>query len=145
MASPRPPVPSSAIQTTGTKLATVRGLLHCEEYDDYSLSRPAAELKSFDASDVSVLRAIFKTTRDKNATPTARGNIAFKNLFEDWEKNLTRTWEATSSGPSCATSTSACASTTLRRRRAAVITRSASSTAPPSRRNAPKATTHSSV
>ena len=142
VASSRPSASSSATQTTATKLATVHGLLHCKEYNDYSLSKAAAELKSFDSSDVSALRAIFEKTNDKNATPTARGSIPFKNFVEAWETNLTLARETMSSRPSCATSTSACASTTRRRRRA-VITRSASSTTSPGRRNARKATTRS--
>ena len=80
---PHPSASSSATHITTTKLMAVHGLLHCREYNDGNLSNATAELKSFGASNVPALCAIFEKAHNKNAIPTTRGSIAFNNFVEN--------------------------------------------------------------
>lgn len=72
--------------TTGTKLATVHGSMHCDEYNDYNLSDVAAELRNFDIKDHEAVLEIFDAAQRRS--DAADGRPVFRNYIEDWESNL---------------------------------------------------------
>ena len=88
LALSRPTPDSSLTQTTGTKLATVNALLHCESYNECGLDDATAELRSFDAVDIAAMRNIFAGL-EGTAAGVCMGQ-KFPNFLEPFEKNTSR-------------------------------------------------------